>query len=321
MMGRYILRRLLQAIPLLIMVSIFMFFLIHLMPGGPDRILINPRLSPAGRAALRATFGLDDPLWLQYLKWVKHVLVGDFGNSFTTYQPVAGIIATDFPPTLELFGFAFLVALIVSLALGMLAAVRHRTITDYTLTAISYFGFSMPIFLIGLLAQDIFSVQFHMLPDSGRSTPGYVFDPVNSLFDHVLHLILPVSVLAITFIAPWSRYMRSSMLDVVKQDYMRTARAKGISIPRMLIRHGLRNAVIPLITVVALDFGAVVGGATITEGVFNWHGMGSLFIESLESQDYPVLMTMLLLGAVFVIGCNLIADILYGLTDPRIRYT
>lgn len=320
-MGRYIIRRLLQAIPLLILLSVFMFALIHLMPGGPEGVLFNPRLSPAGRAALRANFGLDDPPWIQYFKWIGRMLVGDFGTSFTTYQPVSSIIATDFPLTLELFGFALLLALIVAIALGMLSAVYHRTITDYVVTTLSYFGISMPIFLLGVLAQDIFAIQLHMLPASGTSTLGYVFDPFNAFLDHFLHLLLPMSVLALAFIAGWSRYMRSSMLDVVKQDYMRTARAKGVPFSRMLIRHALRNAVIPLITVVALDFGTVAGGAAITESVFNWHGMGSLFIESLEGRDYPVLMAMLLLGAVFVIGSNLIADILYAIVDPRIRYS
>ena len=320
-MGRYIIRRLLQAIPLLILLSIFMFTLIHLMPGGPEGVLFNPRLSAAGRAALRANFGLDDPPWLQYFKWMGRILIGDFGTSFSTYQPVSGIIATDFPLTLELFGSALLLALIVAIALGMISAVYHRTITDYLLTSLSYFGISMPIFLLGVLGQDTFALQLHLLPVSGTSTLGYVFDPFNAFLDHFLHLLLPMSVLALAFIAGWSRYMRSSMLDVVKQDYMRTARAKGVSFPSMLIRHALRNAVIPLITVVALDFGTVAGGAAITESVFNWHGMGLLFIESLENRDYPVLMAMLLIGAVFVIGSNLIADILYAIVDPRIRYS
>ncbi len=320
-MGRYVIRRLLQAIPLLILLSVFMFTLIHLMPGGPEAVLFNPRLSPAGRAALRADFGLDDPPWLQYFKWLGRILVGDFGTSFTTYQPVSSIIATRFPLTLELFGTALILALIVAIALGMLSAIRHRSIVDYTVTTISYFGISMPIFLIGLLGQDIFGVQLHILPTSGTSTPGFVFDPFNAFLDFFLHLLLPMLVLAITFIAQWSRYMRSSMLDVIKQDYMRTARAKGVSGFRVLIFHALRNAVIPLITVVALDFGAVAGGAAITEGVFNWPGMGLLFIESLENRDYPVLLAMLMLGAVFVIAFNLIADILYALMDPRIRYS
>jgi len=320
-MGRYIIRRLLQAIPLLFLLTIFMFILLHLMPGGADAVFLNPRLSPAGRAALRASLGLNDPLWLQYFKWLGNMLVGNFGSSFATYQPVSQILAVRFPLTLELFGWALLLALIVAIILGVVSAVRHRTITDYVVTTISYFGLSMPIFLFGLLAQDIFGVQLHLLPTSGTNTPGYVFDPFNSFLDHFLHLLMPMMVLSITFIAGWSRYMRSSMLDVIKQDYMRTARAKGVSTFQTLFRHALRNAIIPLITVVALDFGAVAGGATITEGIFNWPGMGLLFIESLESRDYPVLMAMLVLGAVFVIAFNLIADILYAVMDPRIRYS
>jgi len=320
-MGRYIIRRLLQAIPLLFLLTIFMFILLHLMPGGADAVFLNPRLSPAGRAALRASLGLNDPLWLQYFKWLGNMLVGNFGSSFATYQPVSQILAVRFPLTLELFGWALLLALIVAIILGVVSAVRHRTITYYVVTTISYFGLSMPIFLFGLLAQDIFGVQLHLLPTSGTNTPGYVFDPFNAFLDHFLHLLMPMMVLSITFIAGWSRYMRSSMLDVIKQDYMRTARAKGVSTFQTLFRHALRNAIIPLITVVALDFGAVAGGATITEGIFNWPGMGLLFIESLESRDYPVLMAMLVLGAVFVIAFNLIADILYAVMDPRIRYS
>lgn len=320
-MGPYIIRRVLQAIPLLILLSIFMFLLLHLMPGGPEGVLLNPRLSAAGRAAIRASFGLNDPLPIQYLKWVGRMLVGDFGTSFVTNQRVSDIIAQRFPLTLELFGWGLLLALVVAIAIGMISAVRYGTITDYTLTTISYFGISMPIFLFGLLAQDIFGVQLHILPTSGTSTAGYTFDAFNGFLDHFLHLLLPMLVLSITFIAGWSRYMRSSMIEVVKQDYMRTARAKGVSSFRVLTRHALRNALIPLITVVAIDFGAVAGGATITEGVFAWPGMGKLFIDSLESRDFPVLLAMLLLGALFVIGFNLLADILYAVMDPRIRYS
>ncbi len=319
-MGRYIIRRLLQAIPLLLLLSIFLFILIHLMPGGPEGVLFNPRLSAAGRAALRANFGLDDPLWLQYLKWLGRMLVGDFGSSFSTNQPVSGILAVRFPLTLELFGYALLLALVVAIVLGTISAVRHATLTDYIVTTFSYLGLSMPIFLFGLLAQDIFGVKLHLLPTSGTSTPGYLFDPFNAFLDHFLHLLLPMLVLSITFVAGWSRYMRSSMIEVVKQDYIRTARAKGVSSVSLLLHHALRNAVIPLITVVAIDFGAVAGGAAITEGVFAWPGMGLLFIESLENRDYPILLAMLLIGAVFVVGFNLIADILYAVMDPRIRY-
>ncbi len=320
-MGRYLIRRLLQAIPLLFLVSVFMFALIHAIPGGPEAVIFNPHLDAAGRAALRARFGLDDPVPVQYFKWLGRALVGDFGFSFSTNQPVTDILGQRFPTTLELFSGALTLALIVAITLGVLSAVLQRTMVDYTLTTLSYFGISMPIFLFGLFAQDIFGVLLHWLPTSGTQSFGYAFDPLGAFLDHLSHLVLPVLVLSITFIAGWSRYMRSSMIEVVKQDYIRTARAKGMATVPVLLRHALRNAVIPLITVVAIDFGAVAGGAAITEGVFAWPGMGKLFIDSLEARDYPVLLAMLLLGAVFVIGFNLLADILYAVMDPRIRYS
>jgi peptide/nickel transport system permease protein len=320
-MGRYVIRRLLQAIPLLFLLSIAMFGLIQLLPGGPTAVLFNPHLTAAGREALKARFGLDQPVYIQYLRWLGRALVGDFGFSFTTNEPVSTVIARRFPNTLELFGLALLLALVLAIVVGIIAAVRQRSITDYTLTTLAYFGICTPTFILGLLAQDIFGVQLHWLPTSGTATLGYNLAPIDAFVDHLEHLIMPVSVLAITFIAGWSRYMRSSMIEVTKQDYMRTARAKGVSPVSLLIRHALRNAVIPLITIVAIDAGAVAGGATITEGVFAWPGMGLLFIDALDRRDFPVLLAMLMIGAVFVVTFNLLADILYAVMDPRIRYS
>lgn len=320
-MGRYILRRLIQAIPLLFLISIAMFGLIHALPGGPEAVLFNPRLSAAGRAALRARFGLDDPLPIQYLKWLTSALQGNFGFSFATNEAVSSILNRRFPATLELFSIGFVEALIIAVVVGVISAVRQYTATDYILTTLAYFGIAMPIFIFGLFAQDIFGIWLKWLPTSGTTTYGVTFDAFNAAWDHFNHLILPTSVLAITFIASWSRYMRSSMIEVKKQDYLRTARAKGVSPSRLVFRHALRNAVIPLITVVAIDAGAIAGGAAITESVFAWPGMGQLFIQSLDSRDYPVLLAMLLISAVFVVGFNLIADILYGVMDPRIRYS
>lgn len=320
-MGRYIIRRILQAIPLLFFLTIGMFILIHLLPGGPDAVLFNPHLTASARANLRAHLGLDDPVYIQYFKWLSSALTGNFGFSFATNEPVSDIIARRFPPTLELFGFALLLALILAILLGVISAVRQGTATDYSLTVLSYFGIAMPVFLLGLFAQDIFGVWLRWLPTSGTATLGNTLSPIYAFVDHFKHLILPMLVLAVAFIAGWSRYMRSSMIEVVKQDYMRTARAKGVGTVSLLFRHALRNAVIPLITIVALDFGAVAGGATITEGVFAWPGMGLLFIDSLDRRDYPVLLAMLMIGAVFVIAFNLIADILYAVMDPRIRYS
>jgi peptide/nickel transport system permease protein len=320
-MGRYIIRRLLQAILLLFLLSLGMFLLLHLLPGGPVGVLFNPRQSAAVRAAITKQFGLDQPLFVQYFRWLGSALVGNFGYSFADFQPVTQILAQRFPATLELFSYALGFALILAITLGVISAVRQGSITDYTLTSLSYFGISMPIFLFGLFAQYIFGVWLHWLPTSGTETYGYTFDAFGKFLDHLSHLFLPMLVLSITFIAGWSRYMRSSMIEVVKQDYMRTARAKGVGTVSLLVHHALRNAVIPLITVVALDFGQLAGGAAITEGIFAWPGMGSLFLASLDARDYPVLLAMLLLGAVFVITFNLIADILYAVVDPRIRYS
>src|SRR5437773_2242703 len=254
-MGRYIIRRILQAIPLLFLLTIFMFTLIHLLPGGPDQVIFNPHLSPAGRAALRARFGLDQPVPIQYLKWLGNALTGNFGFSFGTNQPVAEIIAQRFPATLQLFVPALTLALVFAVLLGIISALRHGTATDYALTTLSYFGICMPIFLLGLFAQEIFGVWLHWFPTSGTLSYGNNLNAVSVLIDHLQHLILPVLVLATTFVAGWSRYMRSNMIDVVKQDYMRTARAKGVGTSSLMLRHALRNAIIPLITVVALEFG------------------------------------------------------------------
>ena len=320
-MGRYVIRRILQAIPLLFLLSIAMFGLIHLLPGGADAVLFNPRLTAAARAALRARMGLDDPFYIQYVKWLTQALTGNFGYSFNTNEAVTAILARRFTNTLLLFVPALTLALVLAILFGVISAVRQGTLTDYSLTVLAYFGIAMPVFLLGLLAQEIFGVWLGWFPTSGTASLGSTLSPFSHFLDQLQHLVLPVCVLAIAFIAGWSRYMRASMIETVKQDYMRTARAKGVAPVAALFRHALRNAVIPLITIVALDFGAVAGGATITEGVFAWPGLGLLFIDSLDRRDYPVLIAMLMISAVFVIAFNLIADILYAVMDPRIRYS
>jgi len=321
-MGRYILRRVLQAIPLLFFLTIFIFALIHLLPGGPEAVLFNPHITAQARANLRASMGLDDPVPVQYIKWLGSALTGNFGFSFNTNEPVSTVIGRAFPLTLQLFGAALVLALVIAILLGVIAGVRQGTATDYGLTILAYAGIAAPVFLIGLIFQDVFGVALHWFPTSGTETASATFtNGFASTLDHLWYLVLPMSVLSIAFIAGWSRYLRSSMIETVKQDYMRTARAKGVGPVRLLFRHALRNALIPLVTVVALDFGSIAGGAAITEGVFAWHGMGLLFLDSLDRRDYPILLAMLMIGAVFVIAFNLIADILYGVLDPRIRYS
>ncbi len=320
-MGRYILRRVLQAIPLLFFLTIFLFLFIHLLPGGPEAVFFNPHQTAQERADLKLRLGLDDPVPVQYVKWLTSALTGNFGFSFKTNELVSTVIGRAFPATLELFGAALVLALIIAVLVGVTAGVRQGTLTDYSLTILAYAGIATPVFLLGLLFQDVFGVVLKWFPTSGTESVGLVFpNAFSATLDHLWYLVLPMSVLSIAFIAGWSRYMRSSMIETVKQDYMRTARAKGVGPVAILFRHALRNALIPLVTVVALDFGSVAGGAAITEGVFAWHGMGLLFLDSLDSRDYPVLLAMLMIGAFFVITFNLIADVLYGVLDPRIRY-
>jgi peptide/nickel transport system permease protein len=303
------------------MVSIVVFTLIHLIPGGAEAVFLNPRLTGAARQAIAHNLGLDKPVYVQYLLWIKGAITGNFGNSFVDGQTVLSDVGARVGPTVELFGSALLFALILAIPLGVTSAVRQYSIVDYTITFFSYFGISMPIFFFAIIMQEIFAAKLGWLPDFGRSSDAVYASPFDYFLDYVLHLILPMIVLSLAFMAGWSRYMRASMLDVKRQDYMRTARSKGLGPVAILARHGLRNALIPVLTVVALDFGAIAGGAAVTETIFAWPGLGSFFIQSLTGRDYPVLMAMLLMSAVVVILFNLLADVLYGVLDPRIRYS
>lgn len=324
-MRRYVIRRLLQAVLMMFMLSIGFFTLIHLIPGGPDAVIGagNPRITDFQRSLIRKRFGLDKPAPLQYLNWLGQVLRGNFEYSYISGEPVSKRIADRLPATLELFLAALIFALLVAITLGILAAVRQYSLTDYVITIFAYAGISMPIFWFAFILQTIFGVQLHILPTDGQHAADRTgFNQFQILQDQAIHLILPGIVLSVQFIAVWSRYLRSSLLDVIKQDYIRTARMKGLSSFRVFTRHALRNGLIPLVTVVALAFGGITGGAVVTETVFSWPGMGQLFIQSsIDTPDYPVLLAFLLLGAAMIIIFNLVADILYGLIDPRIRYS
>ena len=333
-MGRYIVRRLLQAVLLLFLLSIGLFVLLHLLPGGPEAVLFNPRLSGAARLALAVKYGLRYPdgtmvpLPLQYLFYVQHLFQGDL-TSITTNQPVLSEIGDRLPATLELFGAALGFAVVAALLLGVLSAVRQYSLLDYVVTVLSYFGIAMPIFFLGFILQQALGIQarpffcqFVCIPTFGRTSPDTSgFTQLQIIGDYLVHLILPATALSLLFIAQWSRYLRSSMLDTVRQDYIRTARAKGLSGRTVFFRHALRNALIPFITVVALDFAGAAGGAVITETIFAWPGIGRLFYDSLTTRDYPILLTMLLFAAAVVILFNLAADLFYAVLDPRIRYS
>jgi peptide/nickel transport system permease protein len=321
-MRRYVIRRLIQAVFILFLLSIGLFSLIHAIPGGPERVFLAPHQTEAARKAIIHNLGLDQPLYIQYWNWITGILHGNFGTSFTDNQPVASDILSRLPATVELFVAALSFALIISIIFGVVAAVRQYSLTDYVLTMLSYVGISLPVFWFALIVQQIFGVDLKMLPIFGQQSPnttGFTF--FDFIADYAVHLVLPAFVLSILFIAGWTRYLRSSMLDTVKQDYIRTARSKGLSSTRIFFRHALRNALIPFITVVAIDFGGIASGALITETIFAWPGIGYLFYDALSDLDYPVMLALLLFAAVGVITFNLIADILYAVVDPRIRYS
>ncbi len=303
--------------PLLLVISIALFGLLQLIPGGPEQVAFSPRMSEQARHDMVVALGLDQPAPVQYVKWLWGTLHLDFGNTYKDGRPVITVIGERLPATLELLGVAFLFALLMAIPLGIIAAVRQYSIVDYFFTVLSYLGISMPIFWFAEMLILFLAIQHGWFPTGAMGTEA----GTPSFWDGVHHIILPMVVLSLAYIAGWSRYLRSSMLEVLHQDYLRTAKAKGLRRLRIILKHAFRNALIPLVTVVALDFGSIFGGAVITESIFSWPGLGRLFFDSLSSRDYPVLMAMMVLSAVTIVMCNIIADIIYGLVDPRIRYS
>jgi len=312
----FILRRLGGAIPLLLGISLILFAIIHLAPGGPlDMYTDNPAVSQEALDQIAQAYGLDQPVPVQYFLWLKAMVVGDWGYSIRTGRPVLSEIALRLGPTLQLGGLALLLSLCIAIPLGVLSASRRGTPLDNTLTLASFAGISVPVFWLALLLQLLFSVQLGWLPSAGYQSIGD-----GSFPDRVAHILMPAAVLSLATIASWSRFIRSGMVDVLNQDYIRTAYAKGRGERGVLLFHALRNAMIPAVTVIAVDFGTVISGAVITETVFAWPGIGRLFMESMDGRDYPMLMGLMMMGSVGIILANIIADIAYAALDPRIRY-
>lgn len=316
MNAAHLLKRLLGTLPLLLGVSLLLFGVLHLAPGGPlDVYADNPSVSPEALAQMRVAFGLDQPLPVQYVSWVTAFFTGEWGYSIRTARPVSQEILERLGPTLILGGTSFVLSLLIALPLGIVSAVRRYSGVDYLITFLSFLGVSMPVFWLALMLQLLFAVQWRVLPSAGIQTIGS-----DSVLDLLRHLILPACILAFASVAGWSRYMRSSMVEVLGQDYVRTARAKGLTAGKVVYRHALRNALIPIITVVALDFATILSGAVITETIFAWPGIGRLFIESMNGRDYPVLMALMMAGSFALVLSNLLADLAYAAVDPRIRY-
>jgi len=319
----YVVRRSLEAIPLLVLISIIIFGILHNAPGGPlAPYLQNPHITQADIQRLSHNLGLDQPVWKQYLAWLSKIVVGDFGYSTSNSEDVKTAILERMPATLFLMGCAFAISITFGVTFGIIAAVKPYTLLDYIITTFAFFGQSMPVFWFALMMQLAFAVYgitafgYHIaLPSAGISS-----SDTFSVGDRIEHVILPAVVLSLLFLATWSRFTRSSMLEVIRTDYMRTAAAKGLDRLRIIVHHGLKNALIPVVTVVALSLPSLVGGAIVTESIFAWPGMGRLFFNALGQFDFSLLMGYLMMISFLVVFFNLLADVAYAWLDPRVKY-
>ncbi len=319
-MGAYVLRRIVIAVPVLLFISIAGFTILALTPGDPVLAKIEPevlaRLTPDQIEQRRRELGLDGPILVRYVRWLADVLRGDLGYSIVSGRPIAEEVGPRLGPTLLLMGTAVAIALAVGVPFGVLSAVRQYGLADYALTSSTLVMISTPTFVVGLLGIYLFAVSLHVLPAGGMFSLGFEF----SVADRLAHLVLPASVLGLANAAPMMRYTRASMLDVLTSEYVTTARAKGLSGRTVVVRHALRNALAPIITLVGLLLPELVAGAVITEQVFAWPGMGQLAVRAAADRDPTLMMGVMMLVAVGVVASSLLADIAYAVVDPRVRF-
>lgn len=316
-MTRYVVKRLLEAIPALIGISMLSFLLLHIVPGDPVRILLGQHYTLQRAAILEKQLGLNLPLWKQYFVWLGEAVRGNFGYSYVYDKPVTQVVLQALPHTLLLVAGAILFAHLSAIFLGALQAYYAESKFDNLATAINYFFYSMPAYWLGIIIIIVFAIQLNWFPSGGISNPNSEHP---SLADYAYHMVLPFVTLTLLSLAQWTRYMRSSMREALLQDYIRTARAKGMSEFRVLFFHALRNSVLPLITLLGLYLPGLFAGSLFVEEIFNYPGMGLLFWNATNDRDFPVLLAVIMfLGTITILG-NLIADILYAIIDPRIEY-
>jgi peptide/nickel transport system permease protein len=326
-MGRYITRRLLQLIPVLWIISVIVFILLQLTPGDPVAALEdNPNITAADRERYAEMLGLNDPLHIKYLKWSKNLVTGNWGISIATKRPVLVEIWTRLPNTIRLMLVAQITTLLLALPIGIISAVRQYSIFDHISTSFAFIGQSIPVFWFGLLLIMVFSLTIKdpdgtpFLPSGGMYNLRLYDDETAPLSNRLEHMILPVVMLTMFGAGRYTRFMRSSMLDVLHQDYLDTARAKGLRERAVILLHALKNAAAPVVTIIALELPLVFSGAVFTETIFSWPGMGRLFIRSVERTDYDLVMGIVMMNAFLILIFNLLADIVYAYLDPRVRY-
>ena len=333
-MTTYILRRVVALIPVLLGISIIVFLLLRLTPGDPATVMLGERATPEKVAALRAQLGLDRPIYVQYAEYMGRLLHGDLGRSIVSNDPVADELGNRFPATAELVVFAMFWGLLIGIPTGVISALKRNSFVDLASMVLALVGVSMPIFWLGLMAIYLFAVWLHLLPPSGqidltipfqRSTNFYLIDAVLSgnwpaALSVLRHLLLPSLVLSTVTIPILARLTRSAMLEVLGQDYIRTARAKGLRARAVVVRHALRNALLPVVTVIGLQVGSLLGGAILTETIFAWPGMGLWMYQAILNRDYPIVQAGVLVAALIFVLINLLVDLSYSLLDPRIQY-
>lgn len=312
-MKKYIIRRILSLIPVLLVVSFVAFFIVHLTPGDPARAMLGDQATEQDIEALRTSMGLDKPIYIQYFLWMKDVFSGNLGTSIFMNEPMSQIIKSHIGPTLALTVYALIVAVLLSIPLGILAAKRRGTLADQTIMGFSMSGIAIPSFLMGLLLILVFAVKLRWLPAAGYKDPGRGFG------DFIRYLTLPAISLGLMQAALITRMTRSSLLEVLNRDYIKMAKAKGVRNFWIIFKHALKNALLPIITAVGQSFIALLSGATVTETVFNIPGAGQLVVNSVGRRDYEVIQAMILVIAVINVAVTLMMDILYGIADPRVR--
>ena len=311
----YIARRLVQAVFVVLGVTIIVFIILHLLPGGPARALLGPRATNQQVQEFNVQNGYNEPVWVQYGTYLDHLVHGKLGFSYHYNQTVNSLLAQDLPKSALLVGLSYLVSVVIAVPLGILQAVRRNKPVDYAVTGASFVGYSMPVFWVGILLILIFAVHLHWLPPEGPQGT-----TIGAILTQPVALVLPVATLSIVTVAQFSRFMRSSAIENLVQDYIRTARSNGLSARAVLFRHLLRNSLLPIITLIGLSLPATLSGAVITESVFNYPGMGLLLWTAATVRDYPVMLGFtVVVGAATVVG-SLLADVLYAVADPRVRY-